>query len=124
MSIKEKIRKIRVEVRALYYALKDPRTPWYARFFGAAVIAYALSPIDLIPDFIPVIGMLDDIIIVPLGILLVIKMIPAAVFEDARRKSAEVEESELPKSRLGAAIIIAIWLVLLVLAAYFAFYVL
>ena len=100
-------RAIKKDVVALYIAARDPRVPWYVKLAAAAVAAYALSPIDLIPDFIPVLGYLDDVIIVPLGILLVMKMIPdplmAEFREEARRRS------ERPTSRVAAAVIIALW---------------
>ena len=75
--LRDRAKKLKTETRALYLAGRDPRTPWYARLLAAVVVAYALSPIDLIPDFIPVLGYLDDLVLVPLGIALAIKMIPA-----------------------------------------------
>ena len=86
--LKQKAKQLKRETTALYYAYRDPRTPWYARAFSALVVAYLFSPIDLIPDFIPVLGYLDDLVLVPLGIRLAIKMIPAEVMV-AARKSAE-----------------------------------
>ncbi len=81
---KQRVRKLRTETYALYLAVKDPRVPWYAKFSAGCVVAYALSPIDLIPDFIPVLGYVDDLILVPLGIALTIRMIPPEVLAEYR----------------------------------------
>lgn len=86
MKWKDRVKRLHTEVRVLYLALKDPRMPWYARIFAALVVAYALSPIDLIPDFIPVLGLLDDLLLVPAGIYLVMKMVPDEVLEEHRQK--------------------------------------
>ena len=101
-------REIKRDVIALWLAGRDPRVPWYAKLVAVAVAAYALSPIDLIPDFIPVLGYLDDIIILPLGIILAIKLIPAELMAEFR---AEAErQAERPVSRLGAVAIVVFWL--------------
>jgi len=94
---------------ALYLACRDPRVPWYAKAFAALLVAYALSPIDLIPDFIPVLGYLDELVLLPLGVLLAIQMIPAEIFTEHRRQAAQVIER--PTSRWGAALIVAVWLI-------------
>lgn len=103
-------RSLQVETYALYLAYRDPRTPWYARLWAIVVVAYALSPIDLIPDPIPVLGYLDDLILVPLGILIAVRLIPAEVFaacrDEARREM--LENSALGKR--AAAVIVVIWL--------------
>jgi len=96
---------------ALYLAARDPRVPWYAKIIAAGVATYALSPIDLIPDFIPVLGYLDDIILVPLGIALAIRLIPPALLEE-HRQSASARIAQRPVSRIGALVIIAIWVAL------------
>jgi uncharacterized membrane protein YkvA (DUF1232 family) len=101
-------RLIKRDAHALYLAARDPRVPWYAKALAIAVAAYALSPIDLIPDFIPVLGYLDDLIIVPAGIALVAKMIPPEVMAEHRDLAAAAMDR--PKSRTGAAIIVGIWL--------------
>lgn len=101
-------RRTKRDVVAVYYAARDARTPWLARCLAVAVAAYALSPIDLIPDFIPVLGYLDDLLIVPLGLLLVIRMLPPEVLQDARNKAASVLDR--PRSRAAAAVIVGIWL--------------
>jgi len=92
----------------LYLAARDPRTPWYSKVLVGAVVAYALSPIDLIPDFIPVIGYLDDLVVVPLGIALALKLIPQPVMTECRSRAQSA--SGEPSSRAGAALIIAVWL--------------
>jgi uncharacterized membrane protein YkvA (DUF1232 family) len=100
-------REIKTDAVALSLAVGDRRVPWYAKLLAAVVAAYALSPIDLIPDFIPVLGYLDDVILVPLGILLVVKLIPSDVMADLR---AEAEaRAERPRSRAGAAAVIGLW---------------
>ncbi len=87
-KLKQKATSIKQETTALFFAYRDPRTPWYARVFSALVVAYFLSPIDLVPDFIPILGYLDDLILVPLGITLALKMIPPEVLSDARSQAA------------------------------------
>jgi len=105
-------RALKRQTLIVYYAARDPRTPWLPRLLALAIAAYALSPIDLIPDFIPVLGYLDDVIIVPLGLWLVLRMIPAEVIADSHAK-AEVA-SERPVSRGMAAAIVLIWAIALV----------
>jgi uncharacterized membrane protein YkvA (DUF1232 family) len=105
-------RKLKRETYALYLAYRDPRTPWVARLFSALVVAYAFSPIDLIPDPIPVLGYLDDLILIPLGIYLAVKMIPPDVLEECREQSESVMAQGKPVNRVAAAVIVAIWLLL------------
>lgn len=103
-------RGIRRDVAALALCARDPRVPWFAKALAALVAAYALSPIDLIPDFIPVLGYLDDALIVPLGILAVIRLIPAEVFAENRARAEERDAD--PRLRwIGAALVAAIWAV-------------
>lgn len=104
-------RTLKRDTVALYLAARDPRVPWYAKVVAACAAAYALSPIDLIPDFIPVIGYLDDIILVPLGIALAIRLIPPALLKEHRQR-ASARIAERPVSRIGALAIITIWVVL------------
>ena len=104
------------EVYALYLAYKDPRVPWYARVFAGCVVAYAFSPIDLIPDFIPVIGYLDDLIVVPLGIALAVRMIPPTVLTECRAESHRAMAAGKPVNRIAAAVIIIVWFMLAALA--------
>ncbi|WP_376097702.1 YkvA family protein [Roseomonas sp. CCTCC AB2023176] len=105
---------IRRDSVALWLAARDPRTPWFARAFAIVVAAYALSPVDLIPDVIPVLGLLDEAILLPLAILLLVRMLPPAVFAEHRAKAITL--AERPVSRLGLAIVVAIWLALALLA--------
>jgi uncharacterized membrane protein YkvA (DUF1232 family) len=112
-------RSIKRDVHALYLASRDPRVPWYAKALAIFVAGYALSPIDLIPDFIPVVGYLDDVIIVLLGILMVIKLIPPEIMAEHRELASAAQDR--PVSRAAGAVIIAIWLVSVVLAAWFAY---
>jgi uncharacterized membrane protein YkvA (DUF1232 family) len=104
-------RTVKRDVVALYLAARDPRVPWYAKAVAACVAAYALSPIDLIPDFIPILGYLDDVILVPLGIALAIRLIPPPVLEE-HRNSAAAHAGTRPISRIAAAVIIGIWVML------------
>ncbi len=93
---------------AVYFAARDRRTPWYAKVLAGAVVAYALSPIDLIPDFVPVIGYLDDLILVPLGLALVLKLIPREVLVESRQRAQAA--AGRPISRTGAAFVLLVWL--------------
>jgi len=97
------------DVHAVYLAARDPRVPWYAKILAMAVAGYALSPIDLIPDFIPVVGYADDLIIVPLGIWLVVSLIPEEVMTEYRAKASEA--GQRPRSKTAAIVIVAIWIV-------------
>lgn len=106
-------RRLRVEVHAAWLAARDPRTPWHARAFGLLVTAYALSPIDLIPDFVPVLGLLDDAVLIPLGLWLLVKMLPEGLFDEHRTTAAAA--AERPGSAWGAVIVVAVWLVLALL---------
>lgn len=90
--------------------MRDPRTPWYARALGVLVIAYATSPIDLIPDFIPVLGYLDDLILVPAGIALTLRLVPAQVLEEARAKADAHAATGKPVNWVAAVVIVALWL--------------
>jgi len=101
-------RRLKREVHAVWIAARDPRTPWLVRLLALAVAAYALSPIDLIPDFVPVLGYLDDLLIVPLGLWLVLRLVPAAVLAEARAAAAAA--ASRPSSLAGAAAIVALWL--------------
>lgn len=101
-------RAIRRDVHALWLAARDPRTPWYARALAMALAAYALSPIDLIPDFVPLLGYLDDAILLPIGILVVIRLIPAEIMAECRARAAEA--AARPVSRVAAAAIVAVWI--------------
>jgi uncharacterized membrane protein YkvA (DUF1232 family) len=106
--LKLRARQLKRDTYALYLAARDPRTPWYAKLLAAAVVGYALSPLDVIPDFVPVLGYLDDLIIVPLGIALVLRLVPAEVLADCRERAREA--TERPTSRAAAIVVVAIWL--------------
>jgi len=109
--------RLKVEVYALYLAYRDPRVPWYARVFAAVVVGYAFSPIDLIPDPVPVLGYLDDLILVPLGVALAIKMIPPHVLAECRQKARDAKDR--PVNRVAAVVVIAVWIALAALAVWF-----
>ena len=110
-SWKRRARELKRETYALYLAYKDPRTPWYAKIFAALVVGYAFSPIDLIPDPIPILGYLDDLVLVPLGVALALRMIPHAVLAECRAK-AQVQMDQRPKNWAAAILIVAVWLLL------------
>ena len=112
---KQKSRHLKIEIYALYLAYRDPRVPWYAKAFVALVVGYAFSPIDLIPDFIPVLGYLDDLVLIPLGVAIALKMIPEKIMEDCRIRSKEVMSKKKPINRVAAVVIICIWLMLIVM---------
>jgi uncharacterized membrane protein YkvA (DUF1232 family) len=108
---KQKVRGLKTEVAALLLALRHPAVPWYAKLLAAAVVAYALSPVDLIPDFIPVLGYLDDLILLPLGILLVRRLIPPAVLAECRERA--LREARPRKTNwIAGAVILALWAML------------
>lgn len=109
---KQRARQLKTETYALYLAYRDPRTPWVARIFAAVVVGYAFSPIDLIPDFIPVLGYLDDLVLVPFGIWLALKMIPPEVMAESRSGAQEALANGKPVSHAAAVVIVAIWLLL------------
>jgi uncharacterized membrane protein YkvA (DUF1232 family) len=106
---RQRARGIKRDVVAIWIASRDPRVPWYAKLLAAAVTAYALSPIDLIPDFVPVLGYLDDVIIVPAGVLLIVRLIPTDLMEEFRAEAARREDH--PRSLAGAVVIVVTWIV-------------
>ena len=113
---KDWARRVKRDAVAVYFAARDPRTPMLARCMALAVAAYALSPIDLIPDFIPVLGYLDDLLIVPLGLLLVIRLLPPEVLAESREKATTLLSR--PRSYVAAAFMVGIWLLCIVAIAY------
>ena len=115
MNLKEQAKKLKTDVPAVFLALKEKRTPWYAKFLAAIVVVYALSPVDLIPDFIPVLGYLDDVIILPALIVWCIKCIPSDVFEECRARAEGMWNNGKPKKWYYAIPFVLIWLTVIVL---------
>ncbi len=111
-------RTIKRDAHALYLAARDPRVPWYAKALAIAVAAYALSPIDLIPDFVPVLGYVDDLIIVPAGVALVIRLIPPEIM--AQHRAVAIEAQDRPVSRAAGVAIVTIWIVAIGLTLWIA----
>ena len=109
-DLREWSRELKRQTLTLYYAARDPDTPWHAKLVAGLVVAYALSPIDLIPDFVPVLGYLDDVIIVPAGIWLALKLVPPAVMKAARQTAEQTRER--PASTVAAIVFVLIWLAL------------
>ena len=116
---KQRVKELKREVYALYLACRDPRVPWYAKALAAGVVGYAFSPIDLIPDFIPVLGYLDEVCLVPLGILLVIRLIPPELMAEHRDLAASAQET--PVSRVATIVIALIWMVSIALCGWLAY---
>lgn len=111
-NFKDRVRQLKQETYALYLVARHPQTPWYAKLFVAGIVAYAFSPIDLIPDFVPVLGYLDDLILIPLGISIAILLTPPDVLAECRAKALEVVAGGKPVNRVAAVVIIGIWLLL------------
>jgi len=108
-KIKMWAKNLKRQIFILYYAYKDERVPWYAKVFTACVVAYAFSPLDLIPDFIPILGYLDDIILLPLGIILALKMIPKDVLADCEVMAEEMMKNKKPRNWIAGSLIVLIW---------------
>ena len=117
---KRRARKLTAQTYTLYLAYRHPGTPWYAKVFAALVVGYVFSPIDPIPDFIPGVGLLDEMIVVPIGVIIAMKMIPAEVFAECQEKARKVETGEKPMSRVAAVVVVAIWLLCVALATFLA----
>lgn len=109
-------RNVKRQIFILYFACKDERMPWYAKVFTACVVAYAFSPIDLIPDFIPILGYLDDVILVPIGIMIALKMIPKSVLTDCEVNAEEMMKNGKPKNWIVGSIILLIWVLIIIWA--------
>lgn len=120
-EFKQRARRLRAETFALYLAARHPGTPWYAKLFVAGIVAYAFSPIDLIPDFVPVLGYLDDLILIPIGIALAIRMVPSSVLAECRARAQEVMSQGKPVNRIAGAVIVVIWIALTALFAVWAY---
>jgi len=116
---KQKARNLKKETFAIYLAYKDPRVPWYAKLLAACVVGYALSPIDLIPDPIPILGYLDDLVLIPLGIALVVRLIPPAVLQECRQKAETAFSRDKPKNWIAGTIIIVIWIIVFALTIFY-----
>jgi uncharacterized membrane protein YkvA (DUF1232 family) len=116
---KDKTKRFKREIHAVYFAVKDPRTPWYARVLAAIIVSYAFSPIDLIPDAIPILGLLDDLVILPLGIILLVKIIPSEVLLECRAKADVSAAIKKPKNWVAGSIIIAIWVGIIVVTGWY-----
>jgi uncharacterized membrane protein YkvA (DUF1232 family) len=116
MALRDWAHAIKRDAIAVYLAARDPRTPWYAKALALAVAGYALSPIDLIPDFIPLLGYLDDVILLPLGIMAVVRLVPPDVMVESRAAAALI--AERPVSRAAAAVILSVWVASVALAAW------
>jgi len=112
---KQWAKQLKLETYALYLACRDPRLPWYARLVAVGVVAYAFSPIDLIPDPIPILGYLDDLILIPLGVILALRLIPPPIMAECRAKARATLDQDQPVNWAAAGIIIAIWLGLVTL---------
>jgi uncharacterized membrane protein YkvA (DUF1232 family) len=115
-QVKQWGRRIKRDAVAVWIAARDPRVPWYAKLLAGAVAAYAFSPIDLIPDFIPVLGYVDDVVIVPAGLLLTVRLIPAALMDEFRAEAARRERQ--PTSRAGATVVVCLWIAAIALTAW------
>ena len=118
VRLKASATRLKHQTTTLYFAYRHPRTPWFAKAFSALVVAYALSPIDLIPDFIPGLGYLDDLVLVPLGIYFALKMIPEDVYQEARQQAAKTQNKNQPISWWVGALILLLWLGMAVLAGF------
>lgn len=113
--MKDWARRVKRDALALWIAARDPRTPFAAKLLAAALAAYAFSPIDLIPDVIPILGLLDDLLIIPLGILLAVRLIPPALMQEFRARAAETRR---PRSLAGAVVIVTLWVAALAVMAW------
>ena len=114
---KQRARSLKREVYALYFACRDPRVPWYAKALALVIVGYAFSPIDLIPDFIPILGYLDDLVLIPVGVMAVRALVPATVLDECRERAARMDDK--PTSRVAAAVIVALWVGLAAAAIYY-----
>ena len=117
---RRRARELTAETYALYLAYRHPKTPWYAKVFAALVVGYVFSPIDPIPDFIPVVGLLDEMVVVPIGVLVAAKMVPTDVLEECRERARGVAEGEKPVSRVAAVVVVTLWLLCVALAVLLA----
>lgn len=117
MRLRERAEQLKTDVPAVFLALKDHKTPWYAKVFAGLTVAYALSPVDLIPDFVPVLGYLDDLILLPLFVALTVKFIPEEVFAQYRKQAEGMWQDGKPKKWYYSVPIILVWVLLIFLVA-------
>ncbi|TFH58601.1 YkvA family protein [Peribacillus frigoritolerans] len=117
-KIKTWARSLKRQIFTLYFACKDERVPWHAKVFTACVVAYAFSPIDIIPDFIPILGYLDDVILVPIGVMIALKMIPKNVLADCEVKAEEMMKNGKPKNWIVGSLIVMIWVLIIIWLLY------
>jgi Uncharacterized conserved protein len=117
-KLRDHAQRLKRETMALYFAARDPATPWYAKAFVAFVVAYALSPIDPIPDFIPVLGFVDEIILLPFALAFAIRLIPPSVMEAARIRASEEISGQRPRSYTAAVVIVMLWITAIVLTSW------
>jgi uncharacterized membrane protein YkvA (DUF1232 family) len=120
-TLKKRVRDLKRDTHALYLAARHPQTPWYTKLLAAGIVAYAFSPIDLIPDFVPVLGYLDDMVLIPLGIAISLRLIPPHVLAECRARAQEAAATGKPVSRTAAVVIIGIWIILAMLSAFWAY---
>ena len=118
-TLKQRARSLKADALALYFAARHPATPWYAKLVAFLIVAYAFSPIDLIPDFVPILGYLDEVILLPLGIALTLKLIPDDVMRECRERAASMLKK--PVNWLAGAVIVLIWLALAVLGGWWSY---
>ena len=118
MSIKDKARILKRQVYVVYLAARHPATPWYVKALAAVIVAYAFSPIDLVPDFIPVLGYLDDVILIPLGIALLLKLTPAHIIDACRAEAETLAQQKKPINYYAATVIVLVWLASITLCLY------
>ncbi len=111
-SLRQRAHYLKSWTFALYLAYRDPRVPWYARLFALCVVAYAFSPIDLVPDFVPILGYLDDLVLIPIGIYLAMRVIPRPVLDECRERAQAMMAEGKPTNWVAGAVIVAIWLLL------------
>lgn len=104
-----RLRSLKLDIHALWLAYRDPRVPWYAKALAACVLVYAMSPIDLIPDFIPVVGHLDDLVLIPAGLYLVFRLVPKQVLEECRQRARGVADQQHPIGWIGAGVVVSVW---------------
>jgi uncharacterized membrane protein YkvA (DUF1232 family) len=119
-SWERRARQLAAQTYTLYLAYRHPTTPWYAKVFAALVVGYVFSPIDPIPDWIPGLGLLDELVVIPIGVLIALKMIPRQVVEECQEKAREVAEGQKPVSRVAAVVIVAVWLLCVALTVFLA----